>query len=501
MIELHLDNTLVGLYGDTHFTINGQISCKSCKYAILRGSNGSGKTLTLATLAQYFGYPGFESLKSISYDNININTNEEHEISTVALVRQDPQANYSSTSVADELRLVYAETRHTDSEFRKRLGSLLTNELDSSIPYRDPRQLSSGEKQLVAVAAAVLVDADLLLLDEPLSHLSRKNAARVLKFLDAQTGNKPVIMSTHMASHARSSVGLRDTSIHNTSNNDRYITIEKLSSLNVVDGDLSNIGECIESVGIDIDSFNREKEWSDDFTELPTNTVRYIGSEGTSIEKDPISVEILYNNETLTRCDEIHIRKGINLLYGDNGAGKTLIARLLSHQISINPIWDIPFLGIGKALKAKGTNPMFDMSPSSNANDFVSLKWLSKKGECIYLPPDPTELVAERSVRQEIEQIVDPERVTERLKRLRDYGIQPDAMIRNLSFGQQKLVAFYLLPTNMMIPVLDEPFANLDVEYTKALSEVIMRRINSESWVAPVITTNRPLQTIRDLCI
>ena len=67
-------------------------------------------------------------------------------------------------------------------------------------PYTD---LSGGERQLVLFASVVVQEAELLLLDEPTSHLDFGNQMRVLEVINnlAQKGLS-VIMATHSPEHA-----------------------------------------------------------------------------------------------------------------------------------------------------------------------------------------------------------------------------------------------------------------------------------------------------------
>jgi iron complex transport system ATP-binding protein len=63
---------------------------------------------------------------------------------------------------------------------------------------RPVRTLSTGERQLAAVARALAQDPDLFLLDEPTSHLDLANTRRVLALLDRlRSGGKTIVLTTH----------------------------------------------------------------------------------------------------------------------------------------------------------------------------------------------------------------------------------------------------------------------------------------------------------------
>jgi iron complex transport system ATP-binding protein len=63
---------------------------------------------------------------------------------------------------------------------------------------RPVRTLSTGERQLAAVARALAQDPDLFLLDEPTSHLDLANTRRVLGLLDRlRSRGKTIVLTTH----------------------------------------------------------------------------------------------------------------------------------------------------------------------------------------------------------------------------------------------------------------------------------------------------------------
>lgn len=110
-----------------------------------------------------------------------------------AWVPQEP--HLVATTLRENLRLANPEA--TDDQLTQALRdaelSTWTDRLDD-----DPTTASGGEAQRIALARALLADADLLLLDEPTAHLDEPTANRILKSLEGRT----VVHVTHRAEEA-----------------------------------------------------------------------------------------------------------------------------------------------------------------------------------------------------------------------------------------------------------------------------------------------------------
>ncbi|MFL6120640.1 thiol reductant ABC exporter subunit CydC [Actinophytocola sp.] len=110
-----------------------------------------------------------------------------------AWVPQEP--HLVATTLRENLRI--ADPHATDDQLRQALRQAeigtWADRLDD-----DPTTASGGEAQRIALARALLADADLLLLDEPTAHLDEPTAAKILASLKGRT----VVHVTHRPEEA-----------------------------------------------------------------------------------------------------------------------------------------------------------------------------------------------------------------------------------------------------------------------------------------------------------
>ncbi|MGB3439900.1 MAG: thiol reductant ABC exporter subunit CydC [Actinophytocola sp.] len=115
-----------------------------------------------------------------------------------------PQEPYLvATTLRENLRI--ADPHATDDQLRAALAlaelPAWADRLDD-----DPTTASGGEAQRIALARALLADADLLLLDEPTAHLDEPTAARVLANLKGRT----IVHVTHRPEEAAAADAVLD---------------------------------------------------------------------------------------------------------------------------------------------------------------------------------------------------------------------------------------------------------------------------------------------------
>jgi energy-coupling factor transport system ATP-binding protein len=144
----------------------------------LVGPNGSGKTTLLHTIA---------GLHHPTSGRVEYSSDKTAGRPAVSLLLQEPDNQFVTTSARHELQL---STPHgmAPIEAEGRIEAATDRFSLSSLIDRDPRRLSGGEKQRLALATVWLQEPELLLLDEPTSYLDAEAAAMCVEFVEEARG-------------------------------------------------------------------------------------------------------------------------------------------------------------------------------------------------------------------------------------------------------------------------------------------------------------------------
>jgi len=175
-------------------------SFKQGEFALIIGPSGSGKSTLIQHLNGLLkptdGKVIFEG-KSIGKDKRDL----LHLRRRIGLVFQMPEEQFFSETVFDEIAFAPRNQGLAETEVEKRVDGALEKiglkGLD--LKERHPFQLSAGQKRLVAIAAVLSINPEVLILDEPtvaLDNTGRKNLFELLTELNREEG-LTVIISTH----------------------------------------------------------------------------------------------------------------------------------------------------------------------------------------------------------------------------------------------------------------------------------------------------------------
>jgi energy-coupling factor transporter ATP-binding protein EcfA2 len=157
----------------------------------LMGRNGAGKSTLLHTMV---------GLRQPSEGSVRILGTDPRSLAGVTLVRavglvpQDPADLLEATTVADECRASDLDA-HADPGTTRALLALLE---PSIVDVTHPRDLSEGQRLLLALAIILAARPPLLLLDEPTRGLDYPTKARLVDVLrDLATAGHGVVLATH----------------------------------------------------------------------------------------------------------------------------------------------------------------------------------------------------------------------------------------------------------------------------------------------------------------
>jgi len=188
---------------DLSFSYNGHRALDSLslevhrgEFVALMGRNGAGKTTLLKQMVGLLRpHGGQVQIHGSGLTPLNTRLSPVEEIiRTVGYVPQNPQA------------LLFSDTVHQELDFTRRghgqpLGdyaALLETLGLSGYAERYPRDLSVGERQRAALAAILVAEPQILLLDEPtrgLDYEQKASLTRFLKRLKAQ--GRTILMASH----------------------------------------------------------------------------------------------------------------------------------------------------------------------------------------------------------------------------------------------------------------------------------------------------------------
>jgi len=176
------------------------LSLRRGERLLLLGPSGAGKSTLLATVnglvpnavpATVAG-----SVKLAGRDATSRSPAEWSD--TIAWLHQDAEQTLCGMSVADEIAFALENRRLPEDEIGRRVEDAMQR---TGIPaaWRDRRTatLSGGERQLVALAAALAQDAPLFIADEPTAHLAPEAAARLRALLLEPRDDRGVLVVDH----------------------------------------------------------------------------------------------------------------------------------------------------------------------------------------------------------------------------------------------------------------------------------------------------------------
>ncbi len=164
------------------------------------GPTGAGKTTLCLALngivPQFYGgrFYGHVTVAGLDTVETPIHQLAQH----VAMVFQDPETQLIANSVEDEVAFGLENIRVPRDEIRRRIEWALATVRLAGMEEKHPTELSGGEKQRLAIAAALALQPQVLVLDEPTSQLDPLGSQEVfatVRELNARLGITVILVS------------------------------------------------------------------------------------------------------------------------------------------------------------------------------------------------------------------------------------------------------------------------------------------------------------------
>lgn len=193
-------------YNKEHTILNGiSLYAKPGQKIAFVGSTGAGKTTIINLVNRFYEIDS----GTITYDGIDIRNIKKDDLRrSISLVIQDTHLftgtiadniRYGRLNATDEDIMDSAKIANADSFIRR-----LPNGYDTLLES-DGRNLSQGQRQLIAIARAAISQPPVLVLDEATSSIDTRTEKLIEKGMDALMKDRTVFVIAHRLSTVRNS--------------------------------------------------------------------------------------------------------------------------------------------------------------------------------------------------------------------------------------------------------------------------------------------------------
>ncbi|MDX2344832.1 MAG: ABC transporter ATP-binding protein [Acidimicrobiia bacterium] len=192
-------------YGGEPLLTNVSLDLVPRTVTLISGPNGSGKSSIVSLLLGLFRpESGQLTMDGVTYDDLDMATVRQH----IGLVAQDPVI--IAGTIADNIKYGVPQTSDPELWQAAHLATVDDFIVDFSDGYDHQlgfggRTLSGGQRQRIAIARALIRSPQLLVLDEPTSHLDIGTLRRIITNILRQPTQPTVVITSH---HPRAVAGV-----------------------------------------------------------------------------------------------------------------------------------------------------------------------------------------------------------------------------------------------------------------------------------------------------
>ena len=165
------------------------------------GANGAGKTTTLKMMTGYL----VPSKGSITVNGLDI-IDDTHAIQQQIGYLPELNPLYNEMRVFDYLEFLASIRNITGSDFKKALSRVVEQCGLRGVVHKNISDCSKGYKQRIGLAAAMIHDPKILILDEPVTGLDPNQIIEIRSLIKSLGKEKLVFMSSHILQEIQATV-------------------------------------------------------------------------------------------------------------------------------------------------------------------------------------------------------------------------------------------------------------------------------------------------------
>ena len=168
-------------YGKLQILNGVTLTAKPREITVIVGPNGSGKSTLLKTIAGYTTVYG----GTVTHNEQELTGMPSHKIarSGIAFLPQTDNV-FTNLTITENLRLAGYKINQTDYQTRLKRIFQTFPQL-SAYTNTKALSLSGGERQMLAMALALIREPNVMMFDEPTANLAPKIATQVLKLISS----------------------------------------------------------------------------------------------------------------------------------------------------------------------------------------------------------------------------------------------------------------------------------------------------------------------------
>ncbi len=165
------------------------------------GANGAGKSTTLKIMTGYIS----PSSGNVFYGNRNIHDNTSEIQKDIGYL---PELNplYSEMIVHDYLKFISEVRGIVENDFKNAFQRVVEECSLNAVAHRTIANCSKGYKQRIGLAAALIHDPKILILDEPVTGLDPNQIVEIRELIKKLGKEKIVLMSSHILQEIQATV-------------------------------------------------------------------------------------------------------------------------------------------------------------------------------------------------------------------------------------------------------------------------------------------------------